>query len=227
MRQRRAGRAAGVARRGRPNHARRRCRRARQAKQALEVCIAAQAFLQPEDGRGSPVFQRIEDQVEQRLAVDLRAVVLALEVPAHGVERQRLGRAARPDVLEQALAEGVDAHRRRQEMRGPEAWYAQGMGQRQEMTVEDRPRAVADGMQFDTLGMLVAQRLELAGDVMRAAADVPPGHRRIHRMLRTGFHAAPDARCLQGARTDLDQRVGGEVGQVPRQGTAALPRAAE
>ena len=62
---------------------------------------------------------------------------------------------------------------------------------------------------------------------MRAAADVAAGCRRVHRMLGAGLHAAPDARRLQGARTDLDQRVGGEVGQVPRQGAAAPLRAAE
>lgn len=178
----------------------------REPEQLLHLGIGAQALLEPEDRRAALGLEGVVDEVEERLLVHARAVVVLLPVALH----REHGQFADPlaHQLHQPPLELVDPDRRREQVERRQRRHAPLQGPRDEVGVEDRPCAVAGRVHLD-VAMLLAELRE-------ALRDVRPPAPVLGRAPGALLHSRPYLAALNGPQRALDEGVRGLVEEVAR-----------
>ena len=169
----------------------------------LELRVVADRFLEPEDRRLPLRLERVVDEIEERLAIDRKAVVIELEVARHREDAEVLDAFARRRFCRGGCCSKVSTR-----IAGARKWRLLKCGdadlqrRREEVRVKDRARAVANRVQFDAILelRLLAELLQLARGIARAALGVRGA-------LRAHFHPGPDLHSADAAGECLERKI--------------------
>ena len=172
-----------------------------QAKGAFHLNIGTQRLFQPQDGCIADWFHGVGNQIENRAIVPRRCNgIVAFQFFAHGKDRELFDAVAH--VRHHARFEVRYRNRWCKELYGLELSHIVLNDLGHKVALEDRARAVTNGVQLDIVSAILEKFLQFANSIARTTIAVERGD------LGIALDRLPDSRSTQATRQSFHKVVG-------------------